>query len=218
MVYLKRARDAHQRYTDQDGRADTLFSTACILVEVGDLEGAQTYCEEASAIVAITGSTYDRVHEHITRGVLALARKDSQEAILHGVAARQLAEPQGLMSYYNYATAIEAAGRIDAGEGQPGIALAQTAFAAVEAMAGSEYAIEVRVLCCAALSRGAPDSARDVILRAAAHVKKVAGYVRDPRLKSLFLRRSVVERILIDAKGAGADVHLDDPLTRGGTA
>jgi eukaryotic-like serine/threonine-protein kinase len=216
-AYLKRAREAHQRYADQDGRADTLFATACIFVDIQDIDKAQAHCDEASAIVAVTGSSYDRVHEHIARSLIALARSDIQPAITHASAARQLAEPQGLMSYNNYATAIEAVARVEAGEHHTGVLLAHTAFAAVEAMAGSEYAIEVRGLCCAALSRGAPETAREVLARAAAHVKKVADCVRDPRLKSLFLRRSVVERILSDAEGTGADVH-DDPLSRGGTA
>src|SRR5262249_26222366 len=130
-----------------------------------------------------TGSSYDRVHEHIVRSLIALSRRDIPAAIAHAASARQLAEPQGLLSYNTYATAIEAVARIEAGDYHTGVLLAQTAFGAAEAMTGSEYAIEVRGLCCTALLRGAPEAARDVIARAAAHVKKVADYVRDPRLK-----------------------------------
>ena len=92
--------------------------------------------------------------------------------------------------------------------------LARTALGAVEATVGSEYGIETRACCCEALRKGAPDSARDASMRAAAHVRRVASYVRDPRLKGLFLQRLVVDRILVEADGYAADALLD-PLTRG---
>ena len=51
-------------------------------------------------------------------------------------------------------------------------------------------------------------------MRAAAHVRRIAGYIRDPRLKGLFMQRPLVDRILAEADGYAADVLLD-PLTRG---
>jgi tetratricopeptide (TPR) repeat protein len=42
LSYLRRAREAHERYGDQDSRADTLLSTAGILIEAGDVDAAHT--------------------------------------------------------------------------------------------------------------------------------------------------------------------------------
>ncbi|WP_437736915.1 serine/threonine-protein kinase [Sorangium sp. So ce1335] len=212
LAYMKRAREAHERYDDQDARADTLLCSAGILLEAGDVDAAHALCADASALIAVTGSVYDMIHERNVRGLLARARGDIQGAIANASEARQLAESQGLMSYHAYATAIEAASRVDAGEVHTGVLLARTALGAVEA-SSSEYGIEVRDLCCAALQKGAPASAADAYHRAAAHVRMVAGYIRDARLKALFLERTVVRRILAaEAEGPAAG---HDPLRRG---
>jgi len=80
----------------------------------------------------------------------------------------------------------------------------------MEASGASEYGIEVRALCCDALRRGAPDAARDACSRSVAHVQKVAGYVRDPRLRALFLARPVVDRILVDGEATSAELGRGD--------
>ncbi|WP_420894976.1 tetratricopeptide repeat protein [Sorangium cellulosum] len=212
LAYMKRAREAHERYDDQDARADTLLCSAGILLEAGDVDAAHALCADASALIAMTGSVYDMIHERNVRGLLARARGDIQGALANASEARQLAESQGLMSYHAYATAIEAASRVDAGEVHTGVLLARTALGAVEA-SSSEYGIEVRDLCCAALQKGAPASAGDAYHRAAMHVRQVAGYIRDARLRALFLERTVVQRILAaEAEGPAAG---HDPLRRG---
>ncbi|XYI01571.1 serine/threonine-protein kinase PknK [Sorangium sp. So ce1128] len=212
LAYMKRAREAHERYDDQDARADTLLCSAGILLEAGDVDAAHALCADAGALIAVTGSVYDMIHERNVRGLLARARGDVQEAIANASEARQLAESQGLMSYHAYATAIEAASRVDAGEVHSGVLLARTALGAVEA-SSSEYGIEVRDLCCEALEKGAPASAGDAHHRAGMHVRQVAGYIRDARLKALFLERTVVRRILAaEAEGPAAG---QDPLRRG---
>ncbi|WP_433935919.1 serine/threonine-protein kinase PknK [Sorangium cellulosum] len=212
LAYMKRAREAHERYDDQDARADTLLCSAGILLEAGDVDAAHALCADASALIAMTGSVYDMIHERNVRGLLARARGDIQGALANASEARQLAESQGLMSYHAYATAIEAASRVDAGEVHTGVLLARTALGAVEA-SSSEYGIEVRDLCCAALQKGAPASAGDAYHRAGMHVRQVAGYIRDARLRALFLERTVVRRILAaEAEGPAAG---HDPLRRG---
>ncbi|AUX21946.1 uncharacterized protein SOCEGT47_024440 [Sorangium cellulosum] len=212
LAYMKRAREAHERYDDQDARADTLLCSAGILLEAGDVDAAQALCADAGALIAVTGSVYDMIHERNVRALLARARGDVQGAIANASEARQLAESQGLMSYHAHATAIEAASRVDAGEVHSGVLLARTALGAVEA-GSSEYGIEVRDLCCEALRNGAPASAGDAYHRAAMHVREVAGYIRDARLKALFLERAVVRRILAaEAEGPAAG---QDPLRRG---
>ncbi|UQA55925.1 serine/threonine-protein kinase PknK [Polyangium aurulentum] len=218
LSYLKRAREAHERYADQDSRADTLLCSAEILLETGNVFEAAALCGDAGALVAATGSAYDTVHERIVRALLARAEGRPGEAVAHAQAARKLAEPQGLLSYHIYATAIEAAARVDAGEQHTGVLLARTALGAIEATSSSEYGIEVRALCCDALRKGMSTSGRDALLRTSSHVRRVADHIRDPRLRSLFLRRPVVERILSQAEGAGAGLSPYDPLSRGGTA
>jgi len=198
LAYLKRARDAHERYGDQDSRADTLLCTAAILLEAGDIDAAHTLAGDAGALIAVTGSVYDLAHERIVRALLSHSAGDAKVAVTHAAEARRLTESQGLVSYHAYATAIEAVARVAAGEVHSGVLLARTALGTVEAVA-SEFGLEVRALCCEALRRGAPQSAREASLRAVAHVRKVRGYVRDPRLAALFLQRPIVERILAEA-------------------
>src|SRR5262249_52281174 len=42
LAYMQRAREAHERYGDQDSRADTLLGSAWILLEAGDVDAAST--------------------------------------------------------------------------------------------------------------------------------------------------------------------------------
>ncbi len=203
LSFLRRAREAHERYADQDSRADTLLCTAGILLEAGDVDAAHTLVGDAGALVAVTGSVYDLVHERIIRACLARLGGDAQSAIAFASEARQTAEAQGLMSFHLYATAVEAASRLDAGELHTGVLLARTALGAVESCGGSEYGVEVRSLCCDAIRRGAPSSAADAYQRGAAHVKKVASFIRDPELRTAFLSRSLVATILLEAGERG---------------
>ncbi|MBL9023334.1 MAG: protein kinase [Myxococcales bacterium] len=200
LSFLRRAREAHERYADQDSRADTLLCTAGILLEAGDVDAAHTLVGDAGALVAVTGSVYDLVHERIIRACLARIAGDAAGAIAFAAEARQTAEAQALMSFHIYATAVEAAARIDAGELHTGTLLARTALGAIESCGGSEYGVEVRALCCEAIRRGAPGSALDAYQRAAAHVTKVASYIRDPSLKHSFLGRAMVARILSESR------------------
>jgi hypothetical protein len=164
-------------------------------LDAGDVDAAHTLCADAGALIAVTGSVYDMVHERFMRALLARARGDLRGAVAGAVEARRLAEAQGLMSYHAYATAIEAASRADAGELHSAVLLARTALGAVEA-GSSEYGIEIRDLACEVLRKGAPASAPDAYHRAALHVRKVASYVRDARHKDLFATRPAVRRIL----------------------
>lgn len=202
--YLKRAREAHERYDDQDARADTLLCSAWVLLEAGDLDAAHTLAADAGALIAVTGSVYDMVHQRVVRSLLSRARGDLRGAVAGASEARKLAESQGLMSYHAYATAIEAAARADGDELHSAVLLARTALGAVEA-GSSEYGIEIRDMACGVLARGAPASAPDAFHRAALHVRKVASYVRDPRHRELFVARPVVRRLL-EAEPAGAEV------------
>src|SRR6185437_14768656 len=185
LAYLRRAREAHERYGDQDSRADTLLSTAEVLLEAGDADAAHTLAGDAGALVAITGSAYDLAHERIVRALLARERGDARAAIALAAEGRRLSEAQGLVSFHVWATAVEAAARVDGGEVHSGVLLARTALGVVET-ASSEYGLEVRALAVEALRKGAPGSAREAASRAVAHTRQVLGYVRDARLAALF--------------------------------
>jgi eukaryotic-like serine/threonine-protein kinase len=208
LAYLRRARDAHERYGDQDSRADTLLSTAMILLETGDLDAAHTLTGDASALIAVTGSAYDLAHERLVRALLAREGGDQRTAVALASEGRRLAESQGLMSFHAYATACEAAARVDAGEVHSGVLLARTALGVVES-AASEYGLEIRALAVEALRKGSPRSAPEAANRAVAHARKVLGYVRDPRLAVLFTRRPVVGRIVSEAEASGVPGLLD---------
>lgn len=211
LAYMRQSRDAHERYGDQDGRADTLLAYAAILLEIGDVDSAQTLVGDAGALVAVTGSMYDAVHEHILRALVARARGDSDTAATYAAEARRLAEAQGLMSYHVYAQAIESAARVDAGELHTGVLLARTALGAVEATDASEYGIEVRALCVDALRKASPSTTRDAVERAAAHVRDVASYIKNERLRTLFFQRPVVDRILFEESEIQRSLQDRDP-------
>jgi tetratricopeptide (TPR) repeat protein len=202
LAYLRRARDAHERYGDQDSRADTLLCTAEVLLEAGDVDAAHTLVGDAGALCAVTGSLYDLAHERFVRALLARQGGDPRGAIALAAEARRLAESQGLVSYHAYATAVEGAARVDVGEVHSGVLLARTALGVVET-ASSEYGLEIRSLSLEALRKGAPSSAREAASRAVAHVRTVLGHVRDPRLAALFVRRPMVARIAAEAEASG---------------
>jgi len=204
LAYLTRAREAHERYQDHDGHVDTLLVTTSVLLERGDIDHARVVFGDASALAAVSGSVYDKVHQLIVHALLARIENDSMAAAAYASEARQLAEGQALVSYHVYATAIEAAARVDIGEAQAGALLATTAIGAVEAMEGSEYGVEVRAMCAEAMMRafraegsfGAASSmSADVCRRALAHVDTVASYIRDPKLAELFFARPPVRLV-----------------------
>lgn len=214
LAYLKRAREAHERYGDQDSRADTLLCTAEVLLETFDVEGARSLVEEAGALVAATGSAYDLAHERLVLALLARAQGDLRRAVTLAADARRLAESQGLASYYAYGTAIEGLSRVELGEVQSGVLLARTALGGVETVS-SEYGLEIRAIGCEALRKGAPSSAQLACERALDHALRVKALIRDPRLRTLVVRRPVVVKLAVEAEAvsvAGAlDLLREDP-------
>ena len=142
-AYMQRARDAHERYSDQDGRADTLLVSAQIMIEQDELEPADTFVRDAAALNAATGSAYIATQEAIVRAALALTRRDPTGAIANAMHGRRLAENQALVSFHFYALAIEASARVDIGEVHSANLLATTALGAVETLQGCEYGLEI---------------------------------------------------------------------------
>jgi serine/threonine protein kinase/tetratricopeptide (TPR) repeat protein len=205
LAYMRRARDAHERYGDQDSRADTLLSLAEILIEIGDANAAEPLVGDAGALTAVTGSTYDSVHEKILRAVLARIANDPARAVLHAFDARQAAEAQAYVAFHFYAMAIEACARVEMGEQHTGILLATTAMGAIDTLQGSEYGLHTRTLCWQALSRAGSPQAAEARRRARAYVELLFGNIRDPAFKDTFGKRRMVQDIV------GPETDADAP-------
>ena len=209
-AYLKRAREAHERYGDQDGRADTLLVSAEVMLELGDVDGAEAYIREASQIAQSTGNAYDITHASVVGGALARYRRDAPMAIHNALSARRSAEHQALVAYHFYAMAVEAAARVDAGEVHAATLLATTALGAVEALQGCEYGLEIRVLCADALKRAASPQAPQARQKAVDYAAALAGTIRDPRLKRRFTERPLVTTLFDDTPTPERSSRTDD--------
>jgi serine/threonine protein kinase/tetratricopeptide (TPR) repeat protein len=209
-AYLKRARDAHERYGDQDGRADTLLVSAEVMLELADVDGAEAYIREASQLTQSTGNAYDIAHAAVVGAALARYRRDAPIAIKSALSARRSAEHQALVAYHFYAMAVEAAARVDAGEVHAATLLATTALGAVEALQGCEYGLEIRVLCADALKRAASPQAPQARQKAVDYAAALVGTIRDPRLKRRFAERPLVTTLFDDTPMPERSVRGDE--------
>jgi eukaryotic-like serine/threonine-protein kinase len=189
LAYLKRAREAHDRYGDQDGWADTLLVSALVTIELGDLEAAEIHLRDASALNAATGNAYDRTHEGVVRALLARAQRHPEQAIEHALATRHAAEKMALVSFHFFAMAIEAVARVDLGEMHAATLVANTALGAVENLQGCEYGLDVRSMCADVLKRAGSPQAAGARQRAIDHAHALLSSVRDSRLRKLFTQR-----------------------------
>jgi serine/threonine protein kinase/tetratricopeptide (TPR) repeat protein len=194
--YLRRARDAHHRYGDHDGRAGTLLAYGELQLIKGDLKQAEALMDEAAELTAATGSAYDAVHEKLLRALAARARGKPSAAVVHAFDARQVAEVQAYVAFHFYAMALEAAARVDLGETHTGILLATTALGALQALQGSEYGLETRALCCDALRRAGSPQASELWSKAHSYAAELREQVRDPELREKFSRRADVALLL----------------------
>jgi hypothetical protein len=115
---------------------------------------------------------------------------------MHAFEARQVAEAQAYVAFHFYAMAIEAAARVDIGEQHTGILLATTAMGALETIQGSEYGLETRGLCCAALTSAGSPQAADLQRRAGSYARELRDLIRDLPLRHSFAARPVVASLL----------------------
>ncbi|MGA2449234.1 MAG: protein kinase [Polyangiaceae bacterium] len=189
LAYVKRAREAHDRYGDQDGWAETLLVSSLMATELGHLGEAEAHLRDAAAIVRATGNAYDQAYAHVARATLARAERRPGEAVEYAITARRDAESMALVAIHFYAMATEAAARVDLGEMHTAMFLATTALGAVENLQGCEYGLEVRVLCADALTRAGSPQAPSAAQRAIDYAYALMDTVRDDRLRTLFPRR-----------------------------
>ncbi len=211
-AYLKRARETHERYGDQDARADTLIVSAETMIEDARIEEAEVFLRDAGTLVEATDNAYAATHFGVINAVLAREKRDAHQAISYALEARRAAEDQTLVSFHFYGMAVEAAARIDAGEMHAGTLLATTAFGAVEAIQGCEYGIEIRVLCADALKRAGSRQAPLAYQRAVDHAHALMNGIKDRRLQRLFVKRPIVASLfdttpapVVDGVGADPD-------------
>jgi tetratricopeptide (TPR) repeat protein len=184
-AYLKRAREGHERYSDQDGRVDTLLVSAIVAIELGALDAAEGFLRDAGALNAATENAYERAHADLVRALLASARRQPKQAVEHALAARHAAERMALVAFHFYAMAVEACARVDLGEVHAATLVATTALGAVENLQGCEYGLEIRALCADALKRAGSPQAAHAHQRAVDYAESLARMVRDPRLRKL---------------------------------
>jgi tetratricopeptide (TPR) repeat protein len=208
LAYLKRAREAHDRYGDQDGWADTLLVCAQVTIEIGDLESAEIHLRDAAALDAATQNAYDKTHESLVQALFARARRQPKEATEHALAARHAAETMALVSFHFYAMAVEAAARVDLGEMHTATLVANTALGAVENLQGCEYGLEIRSLCADALKRAGSPQAASAHQRAVDFAQALLHNVRDPRMRKLFTQRPM-NAALFETTPAPASAHGD---------
>jgi eukaryotic-like serine/threonine-protein kinase len=195
-AYIARARDAHERYGDQDGRAETLLVSAQVMIEQGELLPADSLVRDAAALNAVIGNAYVATHEAVVRAALALARREPGAAIVEAMRARRLAEVLSLVSFQFYALAIEASARASAGELHAAVLHATTALGAVETLQGCEYGLEVRLLAADTLKRADSPQAALARQRAIDYAATLMSTIRDPRLRAMFAQRPLVARLL----------------------
>jgi serine/threonine protein kinase/tetratricopeptide (TPR) repeat protein len=191
LAYLKRAREAHDRYGDQDGWADSLLVCAQVAIELGDLEAAEIHLRDAGALDAATQNAYDKAHESLVQALFARARREPRQAAEFALATRHAAEKMALVSFHFYAMAIEAAARVDMGEMHTATLVATTALGAVENLQGCEYGLEIRSLCADALKRAGSPQAPSAHQRAVDYAQALLNNVRDTRMRKLFTQRPV---------------------------
>jgi tetratricopeptide (TPR) repeat protein len=220
--YLRRARDAHDRYKDHDAQLDTALVTASVLLELGRIEEAGAQLDKAREAPAEGAAVYDKVHICIVTALCALAGEHFEEAVDSAQQATKLAEEQALVSYRVYARAIEASGRAQLGDHATARTLAFSALTSVEELEGSEYGIEVRALCCATLSRvtatdtgPAAAMSHEAYARARDYVESLAQHIRKPELLTSFHERPPVRKILEATRQV--DGQIDDSPYSSGT-
>jgi eukaryotic-like serine/threonine-protein kinase len=194
--YFKRAVDAHERYEDQDCKADTLLCRADLLLQSDRSLDCRAVLRKLDALGGIHEGSYDAVHADIVRARLALNAGDNADAVLCAASARRIASAQGYTSFHALATAVEAAACVASNEIDAGVLLARESLRDVERLQGCEYALEVRSYCLEALEKAQSPHAFDAQGRAADHTLKVFESIRDPALRKAFAARAVVKRLL----------------------
>ncbi|MFO0661450.1 MAG: AAA family ATPase [Polyangiaceae bacterium] len=201
LAYLKRAREAHERFGDQDGRADTLLCSAEVMIESGDLDSAHVFCGDASALNSVSNSGYDVAHEKLVRALLARKQGDHATSANMAAASRAMAAQHKLVSFGLYASAIEAAALAELNEGASASALALSALDGL-LTAATEYSLEIRALACIALDRAKSNEASLRRSHARKHAESVGSRIRDERLRLMFRLRPII----IDILGPVADL------------
>lgn len=194
--YFQRARDAHERYEDQDSHADTLLSHAELFLERGETEEAIKLIDQAEALSDYVNSSYDAVHAKLLRAEVARRVGNSSMAVVYAFDGRQVAETQAYASLNFYAMALEAKARIEIGEVHTASLLATTTLGAVENLEGSEYALETRLLCLEALEHAKSTQLLGLQNKSATFVRGLADRIRSAALRQTFSSRPIVKALL----------------------
>ncbi len=195
-LYFERATEAHARYQDVDARHDSLVMWSELALERGELDQASDLLTRARHALESDERAYDSVRQGLAGTSLLRAQGSAARAAAQALETRKLAESKTYIALHFQAMALEAAARADLGERHDAILLATTALGALEALEGSDYAIESRALCIEAVTRVGLPTAGTLKERAAAYVRELNGRIRDPHLRASFQARKPVALLL----------------------
>ena len=155
LAYLKRAREAHERYGDQDGRADTLIVSAEVLIELGDARRGRGVPQGRARAQRGDGQRLRPDPRGGRRPRRSRAqRRDAQAAIQH--AAR--GAPRGRAAGARRATTSTRSRSRPRRASTPARCTRRRCSrrrrsAPSRTLQGCEYGLEIRVLCADALKR-----------------------------------------------------------------
>ena len=189
-AYLKRARDAHEQYGDQDGRADTLVTSAIIAIDASEIDLAEQLLGDAAALTAATGNQYDAA----TRRSCARpsrARGEHRIAIDYAAEARRAAETQALVSFQFYALAWRPRRASTPARRTGRCSSRRPRSAPSTTCKGASRSRDSRRSAPARSNAPARRSPRTPRARRQVRAGLLAS-IRDPRLRRLFARRSAV--------------------------
>ena len=204
VAYLKRARDAHERYGDQNYRAATLSGVGRIAHrDRRSRRGARVHVRRRRAELGHQQDVRLRPREDRPCAHRPASGQLSQALCATRKRLARRPERHALSSFFLYATSVESVSRLDVGEPESAVTLATEALHGVETIEGSEFGTAIRARCYEAFAGAGSPMAGYSQERAIAHIQSVAAAIRDPRLKSLFLNRPMISNVL-SGGGRGA--------------
>jgi serine/threonine protein kinase/predicted ATPase len=207
-AHLQRAGELHERYGDEESRADYMIVLAEISLEYGDLDEARTVVDEALALATAARNAYDSTHAKLVRAALHLAERQPRRAAELALEARHEAESQALVAYMYYAMALEASARVEIGEVHIATLLGTMALGGVETVQGCEYGLEIRLLCADALKRAGSPQAPTARQRAVDYATALSNEIRDPRFRRLFSMRPPILALFDSTPAPGVERSL----------
>jgi tetratricopeptide (TPR) repeat protein len=201
-AYFDRALQTHDRAADREGHAETMIFRVEALIGHGAVKDAAEAFQKAAQHVHQGSSIYDRTLLDLVDAQWHLATGRLPEAVHLAETTRRSAEAQTIASVHLYALALESVARAELGEVHTATRLASTALGTLESLQGTEYGLEVRVLCARALQRSGSPEAAMAWTRAASFARAKLNSLRDARFRRMFAQRPLIQDLLTSTANA----------------